>query len=84
MTEVEKKKLNYLSHISWRTIDNEIWKKTVNLVKTGEKMSSLQCDETEIKKKLETEWSQFLKQNQELLELFDRLHRQGYDDIVRK
>ena len=33
MTEAEKKRLNYLSHISWRTIDNEIWKKTVNLVK---------------------------------------------------
>ena len=33
MTEVEKKRLNYLSHIGWRTIDNEIWKKTVNLVK---------------------------------------------------
>ena len=77
MTEAEKKRLNYLSHISWRTIDNEIWKKTVNLVKnppsqtpnkfgrgetaddpvagTGEKMSSLQCDEAEIEKKLETE-----------------------------
>ena len=72
MIEVEKKRLNYLSHISWRTIDNEIWKKTVNLVKntpsqtpnkfgqgetaddpmtgTGEKMSSLQCDEAEIEK----------------------------------
>ena len=47
---------------------------------TGEKMSSLQCDEAEI----ETEGSQFMKQNQELLELFDRLHRQGYDEIVRK
>ena len=90
MTEAEKKRLNYLSHISWRTIDNEIWKKTVNLVKnppnqtlnkfgqgetadisvaaTGKKMSSIQCDEEEMEKKLETEWSHFLKQNQELLE----------------
>ena len=40
-------------------------------------------DEAEMKKKLRAEWSCVVKGNQKLLELFDRLHGQGYDEVIK-
>ena len=50
---------------------------------TGEKMTSLQLEQTEMKQKLENELSWFLKQNKELLKLLNRLHRQEYDEVAQ-
>ena len=50
---------------------------------TGEKMTSLQLEQTEMTQKLEDELSWFLKQNKELLKLLNRLHRQEYDEVAQ-
>ena len=40
-------------------------------------------DEAEMEKKLRAEWSCVVKGNQKLLELFDRLHGHGYDEVIK-
>ena len=40
-------------------------------------------DEAEMEKKLRAEWSCVVKENQKLLELFDWLHGQGYDEVIK-
>ena len=49
----------------------------------GDKVTSLQLEEAEMEKKLEDKKSWFLKQNEELLKLLNRLHRQEYDEVVQ-
>ena len=44
---------------------------------------ALPLEEAEMEKKLEDEQSWFLKQNEELLKLLNRLHRQEYDEVVQ-
>ena len=36
-----------------------------------------------MEKKLRAEWSCVVKGNQKLLELFERLHWQGYDEVIK-
>ena len=50
---------------------------------TGKKMTYLQLEEAEIDKKLEAEWSHFLKRNKELLELLDNLQRLRPDEVLK-
>ena len=40
-------------------------------------------DEAEMEKKQRAEWSCVVKENQKLLELFDKLHGQGYDEVSK-
>ena len=47
----------------------------------GATKSAPQLDEAEMEKKLEDEWSWFLKQNEVLLKLLDSQHRQEYEVV---
>ena len=47
------------------------------------KESTKKEDEAEMEKKLRAEWPCVVKENQKLLELFDRLHGQGYDEVIK-
>ena len=40
-------------------------------------------EEAEMEKKLRAEWSCVVKENQKLLELFDKLHGKGYDEVIK-
>ena len=40
-------------------------------------------EEAEMEKKLRAEWSCVVKENQKLLELFDKLHGKDYDEVIK-